>query len=94
MKLAQFQSWRTTVPNVTQLERPTQDFSIGDSGGTEWIDLSRNGTLIIIRRGRLPDLVFTPMGYGIMLDDPEAVPGNRSGNPVEEEPVDGRRRRR
>lgn len=93
MKLAHFHSWQTTEPHVTQLLVGTREFSVGDNGGTEWIDVPERAVLAYIRRERLPDLIFTAVGYGVLLGD-AAVPGNRSGNPVEEEQTDGRRRRR
>lgn len=93
MKLGQFHSWQTTEPHVTQLDKGTRDFATNDSGGTEWIDVPERAVLVHIRRERLPDLIFTAVGYGVLLGD-AAVPGNRSGNPVEEEQTDGRRRRR
>lgn len=83
MRLAHFESNVAVTPVVGQVERPTKAFRAGEEG-VEWIDVNQSGTLVIVRRSRLPDLFFTAMGHGVMVGDSEAVPGNRSGNPVEE----------
>lgn len=83
MRLAHFESNVAVTPVVGQVERATKAFRAGEEG-VEWIDVNGSGTLVIVRRSRLPDIVFTPMGHGVMVGDSEAVPGNRSGNPVDE----------
>jgi len=83
MRLAHFESKDYVPPVVSLLDRPTKSFIAGQ-GGVEWIDMNPSGTLILVRRARLPDLVFTAMGFGTQEGDASPVPGGRSGNPVEE----------
>lgn len=83
MRLAHFESKDYIAPVVSGLERPTKTFMAGVEG-VEWIDMNQSGTLVLVRRKRLPDLVFMSMGFGTQEGDSEPVPGNRSGNPVEE----------
>lgn len=90
MRLAHFESNVHVTPVVAGLERPTKAFRAGEEG-VEWIDVNSSGTLVIVRRSRLPDIVFTPMGHGVMVGDSEPVPGNRSGNPKEEDWKKGKR---
>ena len=83
MRLAHFESKEYVTPIVSGLQNPTKAFTVG-ADGVEWIDMNATGTLVIVRRKRLPDLVFTAMGHGKYEADSEPVPGNRSGNPKDE----------
>jgi hypothetical protein len=83
MRLAHFESKDYVAPVVSGLERPTKTFMKGVEG-VEWIDMNPAGTLVQVRRSRLPDLYFMSMGFGTHEGDASPVPGNRSGNPVED----------
>lgn len=82
-KLKHFHAYEHVMPNETGLQTATKDFMMGDGAGTEWIDVPERAILVHVRRDRLPDIIFTAVGYGIAVGD-GTVPGGRSGNPVED----------
>jgi hypothetical protein len=64
MNLAHFEAREYVMPIVSGLEHATKAFRVGIDDVAA-IEVTEGGECVIVRRSRLPDLVFTAMGHGV-----------------------------
>jgi len=64
IRLAHFEAREYVMPIVSGLAHATKAFQVG-TDDVAAIEVTEGGKCVIVRRSRLPDLVFTAMGHGV-----------------------------